>query len=1336
MFGSEIERLQSEKQQGRRPPGWVSRILISVAAAVLVVCVVMGGLALLFARGDPVVSRRIIQFISTSVGSDSTQLESDRIHGSIFGGAVLENPRLVVLTPDGPVTWLRAARLRAEYDTYQLLFSRRRSLRITIDSPVLPLVHDKRGNLVVPRFRGSKRNPLDKTATRIDVSFHDGTISLDRGNVRFGKISGTAAATLEPGKTTMRFSRLNGVSLMPGRPGSIRAYGVATVSDGRLRFDPLYVALAHSRIRSAIDWDLEHARVVSSRTGVAPLDVEEVMRFLDLSPPLHGSLAGEVSFAGDPSSGNAVVRLSGTIEGEPVDTLFVRAALVPGAIHIDESRARVRQAEVQGRAVVETKGLLTAEVSLTNVDPALLPWWRLPPNTPHGSLSGTARIRAVRAKPYPVAAVSFALTRGTLGRLRINQGLVSSRLGQRGDISIDTAWVDTPGARLNGSGRMAPDTTLAFSFDAAIRDLGAMDSLLQPVSMEAGQGRITGWIRGRSVAPEYQMQGVLTAGKLSNGMSFDSLRAASRGRLGTTTSATADLAITRLRAGERSLGDVVSSVAITDHVTIQRFRASFGDTTVSLKGDVRSRGKAADATLDSVTVAVGAHEWRNTGPVQATLEGDRIQVSRLSLAMDSGRLDVAGSAWLKTNRIDARAALQNVDLSRTLGRGDALDGPRGIADGDMLVAGPLDDPDIQATLQVRHPRLGGIDGDSLHLVLGYAPGVLTVSEARWVAGPGSASLAGTARPRMKLQEWIRDLGRGDHAWTSRVDLALGVTATSFDLRTLAPIDTSLGSLRGIATGTARVTGTAASPTLSLQAHASGVAFHGVEADSAECTGTYANRALLLQRLDFRRSGAPTHVEGTLPIDLSLYGGHRLIREEPIDLKLRMVDADFGIAALFVPEFAASAGKLNVTADLHGTPRKPVVTGALRLVDATLRIAGRDEVLEGLEVVASFDEHRVNVTKIDAREGKKGRLTGTGWWQTAEGKHWGDYEFKLHATDFTATDRETYLFRFGGDFLIQDAVHPNGSEVYRITNAVPAILSRGELTMDLSQPREENDSQVSFLYDITLDVPRNLWYRNLDTEVELMNGQLRLRNDGYRDLILGSLDVKGKYYIYSNEFRINSGTISFTTLDRIDPEISIEAQTSVPGQTGEGAPIYQTLSGRSSQLSVHLHDDAGNNESYLWKVLTIGQFTAAGAGAAPTSLSAAPPAAGPVVGPDATLPVRNYLFRNAERWLADVGFIDTIDLRSGTATGTGTSAGTLGLLGVGKYVTPELYVKYSRDFSGTAEQLQSLSAEYRVTRHLLLRGEQVRPGPGTTLTAGATQQSKEQYNLDLKVRLEY
>src|SRR5690349_18968566 len=146
-----------------------------------------------------------------------------------------------------------------------------------------------------------------------------------------------------------------------------------------------------------------------------------------------------------------------------------------------------------------------------------------------------------------------------------------------------------------------------------------------------------------------------SSGRLSNGMGFDSLRVFSRGRLSSPPSAAADVAVTRLSAGERSLGNVASTFTVTDHISIDRFRETLGDTTLSLRGNVRFRDKAADATLDSVTLAVGPRQWNNVGPVQATLEGDKLGVSRFSLATDTGRIDAAGDIRLEKSIVNARA---------------------------------------------------------------------------------------------------------------------------------------------------------------------------------------------------------------------------------------------------------------------------------------------------------------------------------------------------------------------------------------------------------------------------------------------------------------------------------------------------------------------------------------------------------------------------------------------------------------------------------------------------------------------------------------------------------
>jgi autotransporter translocation and assembly factor TamB len=393
---------------------------------------------------------------------------------------------------------------------------------------------------------------------------------------------------------------------------------------------------------------------------------------------------------------------------------------------------------------------------------------------------------------------------------------------------------------------------------------------------------------------------------------------------------------------------------------------------------------------------------------------------------------------------------------------------------------------------------------------------------------------------------------------------------------------------------------------------------------------------------------------------------------------------------------------------------------LRLAGGVIRFSGRDEILEDVALDATISDERITASKITAREGKKGTLKGSGWWRWVRGTPLGEYDLQVHAEDFTATDRESYLLRFTGDFAIKNGKAPDGELLPRITGT--AFVSRGELTwvqeVEGPQPREP----LGFLYEVRLDVPRNLWFRNLDTEVEL-GGSLVVKNEGRGNVILGDLDVlQGRYYICYAKFQMQSGTISFHRLDKIDPDVTIDAQSTVPSPVQPGGAsqnlIKMSLTGHSSQLKITPYDDGGESPNVLWKALCIGQMSSVGLEEAGSASALAPQA-------DMTLPIRDYLFRNVERLLGDVGIIDTIDLKSGQAT-TRSAAGapTIGAVGVGKYVTPELYLRYSRDFSGTAEQ--SISAEYRVTRYLLLKGEQKSP----------TATTPKEYNLDLKLRLEY
>ena len=66
-------------------------------------------------------------------------------------------------------------------------------------------------------------------------------------------------------------------------------------------------------------------------------------------------------------------------------------------------------------------------------------------------------------------------------------------------------------------------------------------------------------------------------------------------------------------------------------------------------------------------------------------------------------------------------------------------------------------------------------------------------------------------------------------------------------------------------------------------------------------------------------------------------------------------------------------------------------------------------------------------------------------------------------------------------------------------------------------------------------------------------------------------------------------------------------------------------------------------------------------------------------------------------------------------------------GLGKYITPELYLRYSQGLTRTSER--DVSVEYRLSDLLFLRG-------GVVSRDRFTGRERDEYNLDLRLKYEY
>jgi len=1319
-----------------RPKLW---LLIGLTVAGFLVTLIVGGLIFLgglFAAGSPTLSRRIVSEINKAVGTDSTRFAGDRVHGTLLRGAVIENPRLLVRTPSGEVTWARARRLKVEYDLFDLLLGNTQDLRVELDAPRIDLVHDASGEVVVPLFAHRESKTESTRRTQLEVAIRDGGFSVDREQIRFGQIHGLATLNFGHDRSDLLIRNLAGVSQTPGRPGWLRVNGKVVIAGDSLRAEPLQVAVGESQITARAEWDLAQGRFRAGALRLHPLHLQEFLRVFDVNAE-EGTLQGEVTFSGLPTDGEASARLDGDYAGEPVDTLILDAHSRPGAVEISRVEVRVRDATVAGQGLWNTQGSVAGDLTFRGIDPARLPWWHAPDDMPSGSLAGTAKVQLRRARPRPQADATIELAESRFGRLEIHGGSLRVHSSPEGAVSMDSSFLDLPGATLALQGTLARDRALQAMLHGTITDLHEFNPLLDPVGAESGTGHVTARLSGTLDAPTFVSQGELYGARLTNGLACDTMTVEAQGRILPKLDLTGDVGARGLMAGARPLGNLDAIVSGGERLKIERYRQSLGDTLLTMHGVLSFVSGGVRADLDTLTFHSGIHNLRNRGPVRISSLEDRVRVEDLALDLDPGVLEADVDWNPKGSTIDARGKIVGLDLARLQGISDSTQtGIGGLVRGEFQAAGRIEDPTISISGSVDHPEWNGVVGDSLAVDVNYVPGVLTVDRAIWVAGKSKASLAGTVRPRFTLEDWTKALEKHDPSWADRASLALEGSVESFDLGLIAPVDTTLRTLEGTATLRVRATGTPGDPIFDLDSRAPSLGFRGVTGELVGLRMDYKDRRLKIGRCDVRQGEAISKLTGEIPIDLGLYAKERLSRTEPLSLSLRVPGGDMSVLPVLFPDIASSSGRVTATADVKGTARQPTVTGNLKIVDGRLRLAGRDEIIEGITVDAVFDQERVQITKATARQGKKGSLSATGWWRwptaaPAPGEPpsvgpRGEYAFKVKATDFTTTDRLNYLFRLTGALDIVNARNPAGAVVPSITGNV--AINKGELTLDLSKPAGEPGEPLPILYNINVDIPGNVFYRTLDAEVELeSDGNVIFKNEGEGDLALGILNVKGgKYYILTRQFRNLQGTVNFNSPDRIDPEVNISADTTIPDPS-KTHTVYLALSDRVSRLKVRVYDDEGTSPNDLWKALALGQF-APSAGVSVNSGSSTTDT------PGVALPISNYLFQNLEHIIGGTGFIDTIDLRSGAsaqASGGSTSSNSnspVSMVGVGKYVTPDLYLKYARDFSGTGEE--QVNADYRFTRHLLLKGQQIRR---TTTTQG---QEPQEYSIDLKVRLEY
>lgn len=338
-------------------------------------------------------------------------------------------------------------------------------------------------------------------------------------------------------------------------------------------------------------------------------------------------------------------------------------------------------------------------------------------------------------------------------------------------------------------------------------------------------------------------------------------------------------------------------------------------------------------------------------------------------------------------------------------------------------------------------------------------------------------------------------------------------------------------------------------------------------DSSRLRGELRVDALRVQLIDYQlRNDGPLRLglgQDRLQVDrMRLVGdGTRLDVAGEVDLgtermSIRLLgDANLGLLQGAIADVRAS-GAAEVSAEISGPWRAPVVGGSANITDGRLRYGGLPHSLESINGTVRFDTGGASLEGIDARLGGGpvrfgGRVTFAGVMPS---------EFNVTATGYEMRIRYPEGFRsiVDAELALRGPVaQPTLSGTVQVRDAVltRTIDTSGTGVFGLasgalgSTPTLAAEPAYPLRFDLRVEAPSTLRIANNTTRL-VSSAELTLRGTYDRPQLFGRAEIeRGEVFFEGKRYNVRRGVVDFSNPTRIEPFFDIEAETraQVPGQ---------------------------------------------------------------------------------------------------------------------------------------------------------------------------------------------
>jgi translocation and assembly module TamB len=421
-------------------------------------------------------------------------------------------------------------------------------------------------------------------------------------------------------------------------------------------------------------------------------------------------------------------------------------------------------------------------------------------------------------------------------------------------------------------------------------------------------------------------------------------------------------------------------------------------------------------------------------------------------------------------------------------------------------------------------------------------------------------------------------------------------------------------------------------------------------------------------------------------NFKIEGNVRFTGRRSVGLKLNGA-LDLRLLSGFVPGLDAR-GPAEVNASFEGTLDRPRITGRVHIDSASARMADFPTGLSAIKGDLIFDATRLSFNNLTAEAGG-GTLTLTGSVNYADRP--------IHYDVSARTDRTRIRYPEGMSWQVAGNLRLSGTPESALLSGKVVVdrvnLSGGlETAGALIASREYGGPTSSFLQNLQFDIEAlstpdaRMEWPNAELEAD---ANLRVRGTWEHPILLGHIHVlSGDLYFHGNRYRVARGDLNFARPLNIDPDINIEATTTI-----QQYEITLNFSGPASKLNLSYRSDPPLPGNDIVTLLTLGQTSSeAEVRAGGTGASQSPGSGASAILSEA---ISSQLGGRLERLFG----ITKLRVDPGIAGvgSSGSEQSAAARVTVEQQVTRNLTITYVSNVSSTQQQV--IQVEYNVNRNV-------------------------------------